>query len=249
MEGTFFYSMLSSGVWLPNEKGEYFIDRDYEGFERILNYLSTGNLSFKGLNDYEKDVLISNLDYFQITYTPTSKTVRWSSVNLPSNCTLSNNDRSVYCVGKDEDDSEDDDDIFDDDDDDDIKFRRVLATTAADRFKVSVHNAKILMGFCVDPPCGWKDDKGTQYTSVSRWYLCMENGNFVIQHDYQYTFTQHVEFIIRPGSTIAAIHSRETREIRFEIDDKQIGVCFNDIPDKGLIPFIGILPNLLVTLI
>jgi hypothetical protein len=26
-EGTFFHNMLSSGEWLPNEKGEYFIDR------------------------------------------------------------------------------------------------------------------------------------------------------------------------------------------------------------------------------
>jgi hypothetical protein len=89
-EGTFFYNMLSSGEWLPDEKGEYFIDRGYEGVERILRYLSTGELSFKDLNEFEDEVLAENVDYFQI-----SIPVRWSSSNLHSLVRVVNNERSI----------------------------------------------------------------------------------------------------------------------------------------------------------
>jgi hypothetical protein len=49
------------GEWLPDEKGEYFIDRSNEGFERILDYLSTGELLLKGLNEDYEVVLRDNL--------------------------------------------------------------------------------------------------------------------------------------------------------------------------------------------
>jgi hypothetical protein len=59
--GTYFYGMLSSGVWQPNSDGVYVIDRPSEGFDRILQCQSTGKLSCKGLTDY--------LDYFLIPFT------------------------------------------------------------------------------------------------------------------------------------------------------------------------------------
>jgi BTB/POZ domain len=49
--GTYFYGMLSSGVWQPNSDGVYVIDRPSEGFDRILDCLSTGKLDCKGLTD------------------------------------------------------------------------------------------------------------------------------------------------------------------------------------------------------
>jgi BTB/POZ domain len=42
--GTYFSGMLSSGVWQPNSDGVYVIDRPSEGFDRILECLSTGKL-------------------------------------------------------------------------------------------------------------------------------------------------------------------------------------------------------------
>ena len=68
MKGTFFHAMLSTGSWVPTRDGAYFIDRSPEGFMRILDYLSTGELSYEGLNKYEIQCLESNLDYFQIHY-------------------------------------------------------------------------------------------------------------------------------------------------------------------------------------
>jgi WD40 repeat protein len=67
--GTYFYGMLSSGVWQPNSDGVYIIDRPSEGFDRILECLSTGKLNCKGLSDYEIDCVYANLDYFLIPFT------------------------------------------------------------------------------------------------------------------------------------------------------------------------------------
>ena len=64
VEGSYFYGMLSSGQWFPDYHGAYFIDRPSEGFERILEYLNTGKLSFAGLSAYEIDCIRDNLDYF-----------------------------------------------------------------------------------------------------------------------------------------------------------------------------------------
>jgi WD40 repeat protein len=68
-KGTYFNGLLSSGVWQPNSDGVYVIDRPSEGFDRILDCLETGNLSCKGLTDYEIDCAYGNLDYFLIPFT------------------------------------------------------------------------------------------------------------------------------------------------------------------------------------
>jgi WD40 repeat protein len=67
--GTYFYGMLSSGVWQPNSDGVYVIDRPSEGFDRILECLSTGKLDCRGLTDYEIECVYANLDYFLIPFT------------------------------------------------------------------------------------------------------------------------------------------------------------------------------------
>lgn len=66
VEGTYFFCMLASEVWKPGKDGAYFIDRPYEAFERIIQYLSEGEMSFEGLNQYEARMLRENLDFFQI---------------------------------------------------------------------------------------------------------------------------------------------------------------------------------------
>lgn len=73
IEGTYFYAMLSTDTWLPDDEGVYFADRPHEGFDRILSYLSTGKLSYEGLTGYEIECIESNFDYFQIPF-PDEKT-------------------------------------------------------------------------------------------------------------------------------------------------------------------------------
>lgn len=66
-EGNYFHAMLSSGHWQPNEDGVYVIDRYSDGFERILEFLSSGKLSFVGLSRESVVRLEENMDYFQIS--------------------------------------------------------------------------------------------------------------------------------------------------------------------------------------
>eukprot|EP01118_Nematostelium_gracile_P011835 TRINITY_DN4266_c0_g1_i2.p1 TRINITY_DN4266_c0_g1~~TRINITY_DN4266_c0_g1_i2.p1 ORF type:complete len:287 (-),score=54.49 TRINITY_DN4266_c0_g1_i2:23-883(-) len=66
IEGSYFHVMLSSDRWKPDNKGEYFIDRDFTHFPRILNYLRTGELQLDGLSEIEVQRLNQELDYYQI---------------------------------------------------------------------------------------------------------------------------------------------------------------------------------------
>jgi BTB/POZ domain len=67
-DSTFFSILLSSSEWELDGNGEFFIDRSGNGFDRILEYMSTGVLSTEGLNKYDKDCLYSNLEYFKIDH-------------------------------------------------------------------------------------------------------------------------------------------------------------------------------------
>ena len=64
--GSYFHSLLCSGMWPPGEDGVYYIDRPHEGFDRILDYCRSGNLSFIGLSDWERECMEANIDYFQV---------------------------------------------------------------------------------------------------------------------------------------------------------------------------------------
>jgi len=65
-QGTYFYAMLSSGHWQPDEDGEYFIDRNPKFFGIILDFLRTGKLDTKGLDKDSLEKLKQDLDYYLI---------------------------------------------------------------------------------------------------------------------------------------------------------------------------------------
>lgn len=48
------------------EVGSYFIDTRFDAFDRIIDYLATGKMSYECFNDYEIQVLKDNIDYFQL---------------------------------------------------------------------------------------------------------------------------------------------------------------------------------------
>ena len=56
--GTYFYALVSfPEKYRPLEDGTYFIDRNPEVFDRVLDYLRNGKLVFECLNDYQKQLL------------------------------------------------------------------------------------------------------------------------------------------------------------------------------------------------
>jgi BTB/POZ domain len=70
VENTYFTILLSSPLFELDMNGEFFIDRSSNGFDRILQYMSTGVLSTDGLNRYDEDCMYDNLVYFRIPYEP-----------------------------------------------------------------------------------------------------------------------------------------------------------------------------------
>jgi WD40 repeat protein len=87
-DDTYFSVLLSSVIWELDGNGEYFIDRCGNGFDRILEYMSTGVLSTEGLNCYDEDCVYDNLKYFKIPHKS-----RWSYSKLS---TFQNFKRRVY---------------------------------------------------------------------------------------------------------------------------------------------------------
>jgi WD40 repeat protein len=67
-DSSFFSVLLSSNIWMLDVNGEFFIDRCGNGFDRILEYMSTGLLSTEGLNRYDEDCLYDNLVFFKIPH-------------------------------------------------------------------------------------------------------------------------------------------------------------------------------------
>jgi len=63
---SFFYAMLSSGQWFPDESdGTYFIDRDPDYFHIILSFLRTGNVfGILELNDLQRKALKHEADFY-----------------------------------------------------------------------------------------------------------------------------------------------------------------------------------------
>jgi BTB/POZ domain len=69
-DSTYLSVLLSSPFFKLNEKGEFFIDRCGNGFDRVLKYMRIGVLSTEGLNSYDEDCMYANLVYFKIPHEP-----------------------------------------------------------------------------------------------------------------------------------------------------------------------------------
>jgi BTB/POZ domain len=65
---TYFAILLSSTLFELDINGEFFIDRDSNGFDKILEYMSTGELFTEGLNSYDEDCVYDNFKHFKIPH-------------------------------------------------------------------------------------------------------------------------------------------------------------------------------------
>lgn len=65
---TYFHGLFSSSGWRTDADGAYSIDTPAMGFDRILEYLSSGKLSVDGLTQSEVECMYSSLDYLLIPY-------------------------------------------------------------------------------------------------------------------------------------------------------------------------------------
>jgi hypothetical protein len=196
-----FHGILADDVWRPDDNGEYFFDRGYEGFERVLRYLNTGVLSFDGLNKYENDVLLENLDYFQISF------IRWSTANLLG-CTFSNGNRTVTSL---------------------TEGLTVHASDSAHSFKVHTPNASCgYIGFiATNPLIEWVDSNShVRYSNVTGWFF-HTNGYLYVQHSGILANSGRTGVSFPANSTFGVIHDIEQNQIRIVINGVAVGTCFS----------------------
>jgi hypothetical protein len=93
LDNIFFHILINSDP--APIRGHYFIDRPFEGFDRILNAMRGEAISYEGLNDYEAQCIDANLKYFQLPY-PRFKRVFKESKRFEA---LKQNDASMMTVG------------------------------------------------------------------------------------------------------------------------------------------------------
>eukprot|EP01006_Ploeotia_vitrea_P044056 TRINITY_DN66801_c2_g2_i1.p1 TRINITY_DN66801_c2_g2~~TRINITY_DN66801_c2_g2_i1.p1 ORF type:complete len:316 (+),score=30.70 TRINITY_DN66801_c2_g2_i1:77-1024(+) len=75
-EDTFFSAMLR---WKPaKDNGQYFIDRSPDAFPLVLEYLRTGQVRTAGMTPLQREMLKSDIDFYQITSFPSFVSIRWN---------------------------------------------------------------------------------------------------------------------------------------------------------------------------
>lgn len=96
-EDTYFYALLCSGKWKPEQDGAYFIDRDPRFFDRIMASLRTGKpVDVAGLQPREVDALVDEMDYYMMGGQGTvGKTVRWDAGSCGHALSVSPDGRTV----------------------------------------------------------------------------------------------------------------------------------------------------------
>lgn len=66
--GSYFHALVSSGHWLPNEEGAYFIDISPKHFDHVLEYLRTGRLALEHVDDRAVAEIKGLFQYFLLRY-------------------------------------------------------------------------------------------------------------------------------------------------------------------------------------
>jgi len=82
-----YFSAISSGKWAPDLDGNcYKIDRDPIGFDKVIDYLRTGNLAgaYLRCSEAEKEAISAHLAYFMLPM-PDNESLRKELIALHSN--------------------------------------------------------------------------------------------------------------------------------------------------------------------
>src|SRR4051794_40995666 len=65
-ENSFFYAMLSSGDWQPDEDGSYFIDRNPQLFPLILDFMRHDVIDLEGFSEKQLEAVRVEADYYRL---------------------------------------------------------------------------------------------------------------------------------------------------------------------------------------
>lgn len=229
IKNTYFYGlMVNNEKFKLNPNGVYFIDRDPIVFDRILNFLRTGNLNINELTPYLITILNDDLDYYclpiPLELQPINNInfLKWDNTRKSIHCTLSNNNLTVTktsgtftwnCI--------------------------MVGNITVDKYTVRIDKTRfiggILIGFSLLCDLNPNEDR-----FENGWFISVYDGKLygigiADTHDNDYSTK------IKEGDFITVI--REGTQIRFKNNNIDLGICYNfkNIPNQPLFPVVNML--------
>jgi len=215
-QGTYFYALLASDHWQPDEDGCYFIDRNPKHFDRILDYLRTGEFNTKGLDEEAMKKLKTDLDYYQVTPPkPLIEPQSWNP-NVKGNfITLTNNNKvATKTQGGNSWDA------------------AVLGTQPNQNFKVKVLNRGPNGDFMIGMASTIQQNSSNY--NARGWYLYGSNGTLYSQQGDSSRY--YCGNGLNNGSVIEVLFDQTAKTISFAIDGVGKGVAFSNIPNGDIYP-------------
>eukprot|EP01118_Nematostelium_gracile_P017765 TRINITY_DN7697_c0_g1_i1.p1 TRINITY_DN7697_c0_g1~~TRINITY_DN7697_c0_g1_i1.p1 ORF type:complete len:320 (+),score=84.51 TRINITY_DN7697_c0_g1_i1:70-1029(+) len=234
VQGSFFHAMLSSEQWKPNSRGEYFIDREYTYFPRIITLLRTGRLELDGLSNSEVEKLNTELEYYQIpnpyhqnaiaspisqfqpNSPPSAIPWKWNSQKKGEKIVLSNEDKTALKTSL-------------------VGWNAVLGNRSINSFKIKIikTNGQVMIGMAPLTVNLNRDDSRS-----CGWYLNIGDGSLHSQNgDKARPYTTS----IKENSIVQVDHDREKKTISFSINGQNKGIAYQNISSNlVLYPCVGI---------
>jgi hypothetical protein len=109
-------------------------------------------------------------------------------------------------------------------------------------------DSSIFVGFTMDTTCNWSDtNTGRRYSNVRGWYVAPLEGYLTISLlgedadrpesiHWHFSATTKILGSLHSIVTVSTTYDRGNHEIRFKIDDQEIGLCFSNVYEQRLIP-------------
>jgi hypothetical protein len=92
-ENSYFWAMLNSGKWQPDEDGSYFIDCNPRLFEYVIEFVRSSDSSFiETLSKRDRNLLKVEFDYYQIAVPAYSASISWTTEIDPNHITYYTSD-------------------------------------------------------------------------------------------------------------------------------------------------------------
>eukprot|EP01118_Nematostelium_gracile_P018433 TRINITY_DN8184_c0_g2_i2.p1 TRINITY_DN8184_c0_g2~~TRINITY_DN8184_c0_g2_i2.p1 ORF type:complete len:312 (-),score=78.33 TRINITY_DN8184_c0_g2_i2:3-938(-) len=206
IEDTYFYAMLSSDKWKPNEYGEYFIDRNPKHFQQIVDYMKDGRL-FNDLNSQEKREIKKEMDYYQIPI-PESlmyEKWHWDPKKKGKYITLTDNNMTATSSDK--------------------RISNVIGNKTVDRFRIKIlsndeTDCQSYVGLAPD------QEFNLRGFSEESWSIGLRDGVFCNNGKYN----QDSIYNFKVGDEIELYHNQEEGTIRLYINKEDKGIISDKVP-------------------
>lgn len=206
----FLQAMVESDEWEPDSDGAYFIDRSPKHFDRVLNYVRFGKMSYAGLRQDEIETLQETLEFLQLF--PDAQPVAcdlgvtWDPDTCVDGLHISQGNRAITSTGP---------------------TRSVRSLSPCVKFSVRLdatgRHACVMVGFT--PEVGFTPH-GHAYIYCG-WYLYLHDGKLYSSGN---TY-RHFRAPVTEGSVVTCVFSRESNSISFQVDGEPSQVAYTNVPN------------------